>query len=92
MVEYPRKCKRSESFIYIYIYVCVCVCMYVCMYVLYNTTLGTENPQPKLNNVSTQQQQQQQQPKKKMRNWSFKFQVSAICPSNFWNEQYKSFS
>ena len=35
------------------------------MYVLYNTTLGTENPQPKLNNVSTQQQQQQQQPKKK---------------------------
>ena len=35
------------------------------MYVLYNTTLGTKNPQPKLNNVSTQQQQQQQQQKKK---------------------------
>ena len=39
--------------------------MYVCMYILYNTTLGTENPQPKLNNVSTQQQQQQQKKKKK---------------------------
>ena len=39
--------------------------MYVCMYVLYNTTLGTKNPQPKLNNVSTQQQQQQQKKKKK---------------------------
>ena len=39
--------------------------MYVCMYILYNTTLGTENPQPKLNNVSTQQQQQQQQQQQK---------------------------
>ena len=51
------------------------------MYILYNTTLGTENPQPKLNNVSTQQQQQQQQQKKaklifqvlRERNWSLKF-------------------
>ena len=39
--------------------------MYVCMYVLYNTTLGTENPQPKLNNVSTQQQQPKKKKKKK---------------------------